>query len=131
MVLHSHFTFKPFSGHAQKRERGRKKEERVEIVQSQAPRYRPKPSSPRLSKASIAKIARRDHQHRVDRDRDHVKLRSRSCKTSITVARKCEQQVKNVFSMVFSKTQLNISKYFSKHFLKCNQTHENIFLSEK
>ena len=52
MVLHFHFTFKPFSGHAQKRERarererGRKKEERVEIVQSWARRYRPKPSSP-------------------------------------------------------------------------------------
>ena len=45
--------------------------------------------------------------------------------------RKCEQQVENVFSMVFSKTQLNIRKYFSKHFLKCNQTHENIFLSGK
>ena len=45
--------------------------------------------------------------------------------------RKCEQQVENVFSIVFSKTQPNTRKYFSKHFLKCNQTHENIFLSEK
>ena len=45
--------------------------------------------------------------------------------------RKCEQQVENVFSMVFSKTQPNTIKYFSKHFLKCNQTHENIFLSRK
>ena len=43
--------------------------------------------------------------------------------------RKCEQQIENVFSMVFSKTQPNTRKYFSKHFLKCNQTHENIFLS--
>ena len=43
--------------------------------------------------------------------------------------RKCEQQIENVFSMVFSRTQPNIRKYFSKHFLKCNQTHENIFLS--
>ena len=45
--------------------------------------------------------------------------------------RKCEQQVKNVFSMIFSRTQPNIRKYFLKHFLKCNQTHENIFFSEK
>ena len=45
--------------------------------------------------------------------------------------RKCEQQVENVFSMVFSKTQPNTRKYFLKHFLKCNQTHENIFLSGK
>ena len=43
--------------------------------------------------------------------------------------RKCEQQVENVFSMVFSRTQPNTRKYFSKHFLKYNQTHENIFLS--
>ena len=45
--------------------------------------------------------------------------------------RKCEQQVENVFSIVFSRTQLNIRKYFPKHFLKYNQTHENIFFSEK
>ena len=40
--------------------------------------------------------------------------------------RKCEQQVENMFSMVFSRTQPNTRKYFSKHFLKCNQTRENI-----
>ena len=34
--------------------------------------------------------------------------------------RKCEQQVENVFSMVFSRTQPNIRKYFLKHFLKGN-----------
>ena len=45
--------------------------------------------------------------------------------------RKCKQQVENVFSMVFSRTQPNIRKYFPKYFLKCNQTHENIFLSGK
>ena len=45
--------------------------------------------------------------------------------------RKYEQQVENVFSMVFSRTQPNTRKYFSKHFLKCNQTLENIFLSRK
>ena len=45
--------------------------------------------------------------------------------------RKCEQEVENVFSMVFSRTQPNTRKYFSKHFLKCNQTLENIFLSRK
>ena len=45
--------------------------------------------------------------------------------------RKYEQQVENVFSMVFSRTQPNIRKFFSKIFLKCNQTHENIFLSGK
>ena len=45
--------------------------------------------------------------------------------------RKCEQQVENMFSMVFSRTQPNTRKYFSKHFLKCNQTHKNIFLFEK
>ena len=45
--------------------------------------------------------------------------------------RKCDEQVENVFSMVFLITQPNTRKYFSKHFLKCNQTHENIFLSGK
>ena len=45
--------------------------------------------------------------------------------------RKCKQQVKNMFSMVFSRIQPNIRKYFPKIFLKCNQTHENIFFSGK
>ena len=31
--------------------------------------------------------------------------------------------------MVFSRIQPNIRKYFPKIFLKCNQTHENIFFS--
>ena len=33
--------------------------------------------------------------------------------------------------MVFLRIQPNIRKYFPKIFLKCNQTHENIFFSEK
>ena len=45
--------------------------------------------------------------------------------------RKCEQQVKNVFFMVFSRIQPNIRKYFPKIFLKYTQTHENIFFSGK
>ena len=45
--------------------------------------------------------------------------------------RKYEQQVENVFAIVFSRIQPNTKKYFSKHFLKCNQTLENIFLSRK
>ena len=45
--------------------------------------------------------------------------------------RKCEQQVKNVFSIVFSRIQPNIRKYFIKHFLKWNQTLKNIFISRK
>ena len=32
--------------------------------------------------------------------------------------RKCEQQVENVFSIVFSRTQPNTKKYFSKYFWK-------------
>ena len=38
---------------------------------------------------------------------------------------------KNVFSILFSATQPNTRKYFPKHFLECNQTLENIFLSRK
>ena len=45
--------------------------------------------------------------------------------------RKYEQQVENVFSMVFSRTQSNIRKYFPKHFLKYSQTYENIFFFKK
>ena len=41
--------------------------------------------------------------------------------------RKCEYQVENVFSIVFSRTQPNTKKYFSKYFLKCHQIPENIF----
>ena len=59
---------------ARQRERGRKKEERVEIVQSRARRYHPKSSSPRSS----AKIVRRHHRHRANRDRAKRLSRSRS-----------------------------------------------------
>ena len=45
--------------------------------------------------------------------------------------RKCEQQGENMFSIVFSRTQPNTKKYFSKYFLKCHQSLENIFFSEK
>ena len=40
--------------------------------------------------------------------------------------RKYEQQVENVFSIVFSRTQPNTKKYFSNYFLKCHQAPENI-----
>ena len=45
--------------------------------------------------------------------------------------RKCEEQVENVFSILFSETQPNTRKYFPKHFLKCNKTLENIFIFQK
>ena len=45
--------------------------------------------------------------------------------------RKCEEQEKNVFSILSSATQPNTRKYFPMHFLECNQTLVNIFLSEK
>ena len=45
--------------------------------------------------------------------------------------RKCEKQVENVFSILFSRTQPNTRKYFPKHFLECNQTLENIFFFRK
>ena len=127
IVLHFHFTFKPFLGHVQKRERarererGRKKEERVEIVQSRARRYRPRTSPA-------------PHQSREVSEFDDFflgfvcVLRNEWYYIFVWQLRKCEQQVENLFSMVFSRTQPNIRKYFSKHFLKCNQTHENIFL---
>ena len=41
--------------------------------------------------------------------------------------RKCEKLVEN---SIF-RTQPNTRKYFPKHFLECNQTLENIFLSRK
>ena len=45
--------------------------------------------------------------------------------------RKCGHQVEYVFSIVFSRTQPNTKKYFSKYFLICHQTFENIFFSKK
>ena len=44
---------------------------------------------------------------------------------------KCEKHDKNGFSRAFSRTQPNTRKYFPKHFLECNQTLENVFISEK
>ena len=142
MVLHFHFTFKPFPGHVQKRERarererGRKKEERVEIVQSRARRYRPPTSpAPRRSREAPTAIARSVRIWWffffwvlfVFWEMNDI-IYSFGNRENV---RKCEQQVENVFSMVLSRTQPNIRKYFSKHFLKCNQSHENIFLSGK
>ena len=49
----------------------------------------------------------------------------------IWMLRKCEKHDKNGFSRAFSETQPNTRKYFPKHFLKCNKTLENIFLSRK
>ena len=140
---------------ARERERGRKKEERVEIVQSRACRYCP-PTSPaprRSREASIAIDASREAPTAPIAISPSHQSRSREvsgfddfffgCFLFFFVfwgmndiiysfgnrenVRKCEQQVQNVFSIVFSRTQPNIRKYF----LKCNQTHENIFLSGK
>ena len=44
---------------------------------------------------------------------------------------RCEKPDKNVFSRAFLRIQPNTRKYFSKHFLECNQTLENIFFSRK
>ena len=41
------------------------------------------------------------------------------------------KKIENVFSIVFSRTQLDTKKYFSKYFLKCHQTLENILFSKK
>ena len=49
----------------------------------------------------------------------------------VWILRKCEKHDKNGFSRVFSGTQPNTRKYFSKHFLESNQTPENVFISEK
>ena len=49
----------------------------------------------------------------------------------VWILRKCEKHDKNGFSRAFSTTQPNTRKYFPKHFLECNQTLENIFLSRK
>ena len=53
------------------------------------------------------------------------------CYIFVWKLRKCEEQKENVFSILFSATQPNTRKYFSNHFLECNQTLENIFLSRK
>lgn len=49
----------------------------------------------------------------------------------VWILRKCEKHNKNGFFRTFSGTQPNTRKYFPKHFLKCNQTLKNIFLSRK
>ena len=49
----------------------------------------------------------------------------------VWILRKCEKHDKNGFSRAFSAKQPNTRKYFPKYFLECNQTLENIFLSQK
>ena len=49
----------------------------------------------------------------------------------VWILRKCEKHDKNGFFRAFSGTQPITRKYFPKHFLKCNQTLENIFISRK
>ena len=213
MVLHFHFTFKPFSGHAQKREiarereRERERERRVKSLCSWPITPQGKSSSPRSSKASIAEIVRSfDHWNRPPRsarsreaprrsrsrlraNRDRTKRRSRPREPSIAIARSTapimispsrrsqsreasiaiarstmpiaialsvqiwsdlmifffsgfclcfciEKWMILYIRLATEKMWENVSKpntrkYFSKHFLKCNQTLENIFLSQK
>ena len=102
IVLHFHFTFKPFPGHAQKRD-------------------------------IVYLFSNRENVRKCDRIWWFFFSRFCLCfcieewmKLYICLATK--KMWENVFSMVFSRTQPNTRKYFSKHFLKCNQTHENIFL---
>ena len=145
MVLHFHFTFKPFPGHVQKRERarererGRKKEERVEIVQSRARRYRSSTSpAPRRSREVLIAIARSfDSRDRADRDLTFTPiaivrsvriwwfflgfvcvLRNEWYYIFVWQSRKCEQQVENVFSMVFFKNTTKHHKIFFETFFE-------------
>ena len=146
--FHFHFKWFPALENRREREREReRREERVEIIQSRARRYRPPTSlAPRRSRLRKALITIAQSADRADRN-------CAKCSNLMIFfwvlfvfwgmndiiysfgnrenMRKCEQQVENVFSMVFSRTQPNIRKKFSKIFLKCNQTHENIFLSGK
>ena len=136
-----------------KRERERESERKREREKERRDsRDRPKSSSLRSSEASIAEIVRRDRRDltfapiAIARSVRIWWFFSRFClcfeewmilyihlatEKMWATSRKCVQQVENVFFMIFSITQPNFRKYFSKHFLKCNQTHENIFLSEK
>ena len=136
-----HFHFKWFPALENRRERERERE-----------RDRPKPSSP-ISSTDITGTT----PITITQSFDHDRAKRRPCRSQLREVfefddfflgfvcvlrnewyyifvwqpRKYEQQVENVFSMVFSRTQPNIRKFFSKIFLKCNQTHENIFLSGK
>ena len=136
MVLHFHFTFKPFPGHAQKRERERAREREKERREIREPLLMTDCANHR----SRSREASRQSRSRLRADRDHAKcldlmifffllgfvcvsvLRNEWYYIFVWQSRKCDQQVESVFSMVFSRTQPNTRKYFSKHFLKCNQT---------
>ena len=142
MILRFHFTFKPFPGHAQKRERERKKEELTEIVQSldcwDCP---PKSSAFAWSRSTLCTItiviarsivliaispsrqsrsceAPRRSRSRLRANRDRAKCQDLMIFFWVLFVflywddiiylfgnrenvRKCEQQVENVFFMVF------------------------------
>ena len=77
MVLHFHFTFKPFSGHAQKKEREKERRESRDC---------PKPSSP-ISSADITGTAPIAITRSVDRDRTKHRPRwSWSYEATIAIA---------------------------------------------
>ena len=121
-------------------------------IHTDAPRSRSR-RSPELRRSTSITIAiviapigvDRDHRNQRDCDRDlgaiydlfwvlfeFLVMNDIMCLFgSWENVRKCMQQVEHVFSMVFSRIQPNIRKYFPNFFLKCNQTHENIFFSEK
>ena len=131
-----HFKWLPALENRRERERARKREREREKERRES-RDRPKPSSPISSKAELADIVHRHHRHNEVSGFDDFflgfvcVLRNEWYYIFVWQPRKCEQQVENVFSMVFSRIQPNTRKYFLKYFLKCNQTHENIFLSGK
>ena len=93
-----------------------------------------KPDKPRKKDGVIAPRSSRSRLHRstivaaVDRDladRRAVRLRSRRSQ--------CDRAVLllGLSGLSFPSSSPNNRKFFSENFLKCNQTHENIFLFRK
>ena len=109
------YTFIP-SNHfrvTRKRERGRKKEERVEIVQSRARQYR-LPTSPALhrSRSREASITIARSADRVDHD--HTKLRSRLRKALIVIVRNTNHVERNLaFALIAIVRSVRIWWFFS------------------
>ena len=141
------FTSNHFQTHAQrqrkrKRERGRRESPVLRPSSSPTTTDRADRAAPIIA-PHLAPRWSQQRSHRTDRSTAHFSLPSSLNLTGfdefffwvlfllcfcieewyyifVWQLRKCDQQAENVFSMVFSRTQPNTRKYFSKHFLKCN-----------
>ena len=141
IILHFHFHFKVFPEKERERKRERAHTRGEETFQS----VRRSPANSKLQSTPISRAPVRRQRSEIAPSRDHAvdcdlaidDAISRSVNRDLAFARSRRRdrdlgsQSLMIFflGLSFPSSFPNTKKYFPENFLKCNQTHENIFLS--